>query len=114
MLALVELSFVAQLARIGGIGQQHVQVGLYKGLTAHLAPFASHPSFVSPAPALQLSDHRQQGLVLQIKIKDGSYSSGFPGVDHQPKNPTSPRSEILLTTCLCAWWPRSCPESARR
>src|SRR5207247_11044336 len=57
-----------------------------KGLTTQLASFAGHPGLGPPASTLQLPNHRQQGLVLQVEIKDGPNSSRFLGVDHQPEN----------------------------
>jgi len=86
MFAVVELGLVAQLAGVGGVGQELVQVSFGKGLASHLASFAGHPGLGPPASTLQLPNHRQQGLVLQVEIKDGPDSSRFFRVDHQPEN----------------------------
>src|SRR5262249_32681680 len=50
MFAVVKLGLVTQLARVGGVRQEFVQVGFDKGLAAHLAPFASHPNLGPPTP----------------------------------------------------------------
>src|SRR6266446_9605292 len=86
MFAVVEFFLVTELARVGGVGQELMQVAFDKGLTTQLASFAGHPSLGPPASTLQLLNYRQQGLVLQVKIKDGPNSSRFLGVDHQPEN----------------------------
>src|SRR6266436_6595163 len=86
MFAVVEFFLVTELARVGGVGQELVQVAFDKGLTTQLASFAGHPGLGPPASTLQLPNHRQQGLILQVEIKDGPNSSRFLGVDHQPEN----------------------------
>src|SRR5713226_6690979 len=86
MFATVEFFFVAQLAGVSGVPQELMQVRFDEGLATHLASLASHPNLGPPAPALQLPNHRKQGLVLQVKIKDGSDSGCFLRVDHQPEN----------------------------
>src|SRR5947209_7100936 len=83
MFAVMEFFLVTELARVGGVGQELVQVAFDKGLTTQLAPLASHPNLGPPGPPLQLLNYRQQGLVLQVEIKDSPDSSRFFGVDHQ-------------------------------
>ena len=86
MFAVMEFFLVTELARVGGVGQELMQVAFDKGLTTQLASFAGHPNLGPPAPVLQLLNHRQQGLVLEVKIKDGADLSRFFGIDHQPEN----------------------------
>jgi len=86
MFAVVEFFLVTELARVGGVGQEFVQVAFDKGLTTHLTSFAGHPGLGPPTSALQLLNYRQQGLVLQVEIKDSPDSDCFLRVDHQPEN----------------------------
>src|SRR5207247_10914140 len=80
MFAVVAFFRVTELARVGGVGQELVQVAFDKGLASQLASFAGHPGLGPPTPALQLLNYRQQGLVLEVKIKDGADLSRFFGI----------------------------------
>src|SRR6266481_3466796 len=53
MFAVVEFFLVTELARVGGVGQELVQVAFDKGLTTQLASFAGHPGLGPPASTLQ-------------------------------------------------------------
>src|SRR5205807_1764382 len=66
--------------------QELMQVGFDKGLASHLASFAGHPGLGPPTPSLQLTNYRQQRMVLQVEIEDGPDSGCFLRIDHQPEN----------------------------
>src|SRR6266852_1487832 len=66
VLAGVHFLLVLDLAQVDGVGQQVVQAALGEPLPAPKVPLARLPALGQPAPLLQLLDHRDQPLVLQV------------------------------------------------
>src|SRR5437868_1418547 len=85
LLAGVNLVLVAYLPEVNDIGQQAVEVGARERLAAPQGAFACLPLLVDPAAPLQLLDHRQQRLVLEVQGEDRPDALGLGLVDGQPE-----------------------------
>ena len=67
---LIEGALVPDLPRIDDVGQQPVQAVLREGVAASLDAFPGRPAFREPPAAVDLPDHRDQGLVVQVEVVD--------------------------------------------
>src|SRR5712692_3705599 len=82
VLACVNLVPVPDLADVGDVTQQLAQAGLRERLAAALAPLTRDPALRDPATPVELFQHREQGLVLQVQIEDG-HADSFLLVDQE-------------------------------
>src|SRR5438093_8124982 len=71
VLAGMDFLLVLNLPKVDGVGQQVVQAALGKPLPAPKGALARLPALGQPAPLLQLLDHWDQSLALQVQLKDG-------------------------------------------
>ena len=83
MLALMDMLVVSDLAQVGHVGQQDVDVGLIKGLAPHLPALAALPALGGPAATGQFIHRPQQRLLLQVEFEDLADPERFFLVDHQ-------------------------------
>ncbi len=83
VLARVDLALVADLAGIGDVGQEFVEVGPGERPAASGVPLAGLPALGPPTPPLEFLNHGHQALVLQVQPEDGPDARCFLVVDDQ-------------------------------
>ena len=82
MFALITLLLEVDLADVDRVRQQAEEPTLGEWLAAVRNTFFRDPPFSAPAPAVDLSDYRHQGVVVEIESKDHPYLKGLvvPGI----------------------------------
>jgi hypothetical protein len=83
LLAVVDLAPELDLAGVGRVRQQAEQQALGERLAAASLASLRDSLFGMPASAVDLPDHRKQGLVVEVEFEDGPDAVGFVPVDHE-------------------------------
>ena len=73
----------ARFRRMNHIGQQLVQTGLGEQFAAAFVSLAGRPAFVDPRPCVEFLNRRNQGLMFEVQLEDGSNAGRLVFIDNE-------------------------------